>query len=734
MRGRTFALILIGLLATGHDACARADRLPTITGVRVGLSGHYKAGLWTPVEVVLAGGTEPAEGQIVLTVPDGDGVPTQFSTALDAPCRVEPGREFRNVLYVRFGRRESSLAVEFRDRQGLRVQRLFQAGAVPEGSVFPPAVSSKEVLIAVVGRDAMGVEEAVKGLRAQSGEHATVVRLDDLSALPTRWYGYEGIDLVALSTSRPEIFAAPLEPDAQIAALEQWVRLGGKLLLSVGRSGKAVLAIRGALARLAPGEFQQTVPLRQTNALESYIESRVPIPSGAAGALRVSQIERAQGVVEAREGTLPLIVRRALGFGQVIFTAFDLDEGPLRDWPDRGVLVGKLLDLGAASLENVREGRGIIRHGYDDLAGQLRSALDQFPEVILVPFWSIVVIVAGYLILIGPGDYFLVRKVFGRAATTWITFPLAVVGVSAGLYVLANAIKGHQVRLNQVDLIDVDLPTGEVRGTSWANVFSPRVDQYDLTWAPRGLGGPSEAGSLLLSWFGLPGEGLGAMNARTIAPATWRQPYEFASSLDALTRVPIQVWSTKSLAARWNGRQSVVPIRAVLSDEERNLTGSVTSELDFPLKGSLLCYGRWAYELGNLERGRPIQIGLSVQRRDLKTLLTGRKLVLGENREINTPYDRASTDLAYVLRAMMFFKAAGGYHYTGLANRYQAFVDLSDVLQAGHAILVAEAPTAAEASQGVQILRNGAPLDAAEAEHLTVYRFVLPVKKLEAGP
>ena len=40
---------------------------------------------------------------------------------------------------------------------------------------------------------------------------------------------------------------------------------------------------------------------------------------------------------------------------------------------------------------------------------------------------------------------------------------------------------------------------------------------------------------------------------------------------------------------------------------------------------------------------------------------------------------------------MMFYEAAGGQRYTGLWNAYQDFVDLSTLLKADRAILVAQA-------------------------------------------
>ena len=55
--------LLIRLLAILFlwPATARAEqaRAPEIVGLRVGFAGCYKAGLWTPVEVTLRGGSRP---------------------------------------------------------------------------------------------------------------------------------------------------------------------------------------------------------------------------------------------------------------------------------------------------------------------------------------------------------------------------------------------------------------------------------------------------------------------------------------------------------------------------------------------------------------------------------------------------------------------------------------------------------------------------------------------------
>ncbi len=78
---------------------------------------------------------------------------------------------------------------------------------------------------------------------------------------------------------------------------------------------------------------------------------------------------------------------------------------------------------------------------------------------------------------------------------------------------------------------------------------------------------------------------------------------------------------------------------------------------------------------------------------------------------------------------MTFFDAAGGMRDTGLANRYQAFSDMSDLVKLNRAVLVAEAPSGDGPSpaHGAEILANGQRIADPQDRHVTVYRFVLPV-------
>ena len=162
--------------------------------------------------------------------------------------------------------------------------------------------------------------------------------------------------------------------------------------------------------------------------------------------------------------------------------------------------------------------------------------------------------------------------------------------------------------------------------------------------------------------------------------------------------------------------------------------GSITNTLDIALEDCVLIFGRWAYVLGAVESGATVEIDARLRRTELKTFLTGRRIVFDRQTDKFqhelTPYNPASTRVDDVLRMMMFFEAAGGRRYTGLVNHYQSFVDLSGLLRADRALLIARAPSDAAARRfGAAWMRDGRSLGRPDDGHAVYFRFVFPVNR-----
>ncbi|MCS7305049.1 MAG: hypothetical protein NZ602_08095 [Thermoguttaceae bacterium] len=760
----------------------RASNGPEILGVQVGWAGRYKVGFWTPVEVLVRGGRQAGQAVVVLQTTDSEGTVACFGS------RVGPERLLRwtgpDVLrlsmYALFTQTESGLTValhepvfegeQFRAGRRLVEERIRISAGLGSGRTEAadeseeinslkqmfPALWATQLLLVSIGPGSVGLEEAVRPVeligslhwpKARSPVVVAISQPEAVGRLPKDWFGYEGVDLITISTSQPELLQPLLNDPQRTEALTEWVRLGGKLVLFIGSQAKWLAEQGGVLGRLLPGRIVGTSTLRTAAGYEIYADSRVPVPGMGRPntGIWVPRWEELEGQVEVRQADLPLAIRWPLGLGEVVVVGGDFDRPPLAQWPDRGRFLRKLLALPLPKGEEGREGGALMHTGYRDLSGQWRSALDQFPGLPMVSFWPVAGLILLYLLLIGPGDYLLLRKVVGRMHWTWLTFSTMVVLTSAGAYGLGLYLKGRQVRYNQVDLVDVDVKSGRVRGTTWINLFSPQTDTYTLSLSPYGPdGNPLDHPQMLLSPIGLAGEGLGGMRTRPGGTLLWERHYEWSARADQLLELPVHVWSSRVLLARWWAQSRTWP-KAELIDRDQLPEGTLTNTLPISLEQCILAYGRWGYALGRLDPGQSVAIEpMSRLRIELPTLLSG-----GGGAQLGKagwaaagrkPYNPQSLHLTEILQTMMFFDTIGGEAYTGLCHRYHSFLDGSGWLRQGRAVLVAQirpqppSPTGASKNTpspshpGAILLRDGQPLEhPAEDQHLVFVRFVYPV-------
>lgn len=723
------SLLILLLLSIG-TACGDSE---IIAGVEVGFSGVYQAGLWTPVRVQFAPSVDLGGAEVSLIVPDGDGVPSRVSAPLPSPAPDSI------LLYTRFGRLHCPLTVRVERSGEFVAERTFEATDEPTETTIPAAVGSNQRLVIVIGSASLGIGDAIAQMREPAEEQTRLVELKKAADLPDEWFGYECVSLLVLSGTDLECYAGLSANDRRVEAIAKWIRHGGRLLITAGEYGEQLFGVQGSLRSLVPGTFVKTLPLSQARELERFADSNDSLLGGGQ-TLQVSQLTDVRGRITKREGNLPLIVDRVWGFGQVVFLAADLDRGPLGHWESRPRLVAKMLGWPLKPIEEAEDNKAIRHFGYSDMAGQLRSGLDQFEGVRRIPFGLILGVVVVYLLLVGPGDYFLVRKVLRRMELTWVTFPAVVVLFCVLAYFVARYTKGDQFLVNQASLIDVDVETGDLRGTAWASVFSPETCRADLRFESRGERAAAETDSKpLTAWLGLSGRGLGGMDPVAPPPTVWPEPYDFQDGNSLLAQLPLQVWSSKSLTARWGGKMEST-FDCDLEEKGPVPSGHIINRLQVPLSDCLLVYGNWVYELGTLTPGQNFRIGPTVPRRELASFLTGRKLVFDKGQERATQqatrYSIESIDADYILRAMTFFEAAGGRPYTHLANTYQGFIDMSGLLQRDRAVLVARlagsdggAAVNATLPCDVQIslTRQGEVVPVRE-KHTVLLRFVLPVK------
>ncbi|MDC0935006.1 hypothetical protein OAS39_01875 [Pirellulales bacterium] len=727
------ALVCCVCLFFSAAAFAQRPQPTRIESLRLGFNGVYKVGCWTSLEATLRGGDEPADGFLQVSTADSDGVPVTYTAP--RPVRVVPGQTASVRLYVRPGQTGGEFSVRLVDADGkLRAKSTFYADEGAGESNVPPALPAVDRIVVAFGPP-VGLSKSVQqSSSADATARTAVAQLEDPGQLPLDWYGYEGIETVILATSEPESYRGLTADSQRIAALERWVELGGHLVIFCGREAPEFLGPDGALARLAPGKYVESAPLRNSSPLELFAAAEEPIGRGRID-LRVPKLENVEGQILSHAGRnpedLPLIVRTRRQLGQITFAAFDPDRPPLSDWSGRDGLLQKILGWPRNNVENqTAENNMLTGQRFEDLSGQLRTALDvQFAGIKPAPFALVAILIIAYIALIGPGDYFFVKRVLKRMELTWITFPLCVAGVSIGAYFLAFALKGDQLRVNQVELVDVDLDSGLARGTVWTHYFSPSVRQYNLTIHPRFAATDLEpAEPPLIAWLGMPGTGLGGMQSSAAQSILPGRGYQIVPTLDAIAGMPVQEWSTKTLTARWTAEVDP-PLKASLRpDGDELVTGQVTNQTDVDLQECVLLFGRWAYQVRRLSAGETIEINQSLQPRTVKTQLTGVEIRDDENSppvtEAPVMFDPSGADIDRLAKLMMFYEALGGQSYASTWHRYQHFVDMSRLLRSDSAILLARVRSVT----GSQWKDGDDPLKSDSDRHWTYYRFLIPVK------
>lgn len=674
-----FALLAVAALA--GPAVAQRPRVK-IDDARVGLPAGggsvadrdlagranpvAKRNTWAPISVRLEVLGE-YEGGVNLKVEttDGDDLKTSLVVPLLPTLRgrnpgekVEPA-ELPYVPYARLGDRigEVTLTVVSDGKDG-RVRDLSEPYRFTARDRLVQFKDAASYVVLGLGSRLPGFElpadKAEK--RTQTDPNAVAPRpgfrngrvqtavVTDVRDLPDRWFGYSACDLVVLNTGAapPEFLDELFDPDkskpfvARRDALFEWVRRGGKLVVSVG-SAAGKLAQSPVFQDLLPVPVSREQPTRAAAEvpLRFNVANAVPVNGRLApktDTFPVARFVRLPGGKPARVSLAsadpaaePVVVQSGFGLGKVTAVAFDLDRSPFAEFAYRPEFWDWLVrEAGTARTSLAPDGKPTNVVDYtrpdaeDDLAAGLRQGVDTFDGVPVISFGWVALFIVLYTLLIGPVEYYFLKKVVGRLELTWVTFPLIVLSVSGIAYVTAYAIKGNDLKLNKVDLVDVDLAGGRVYGRTWFTLFSPRIESYTVGVEPR-AGWVKASPELpppapLVDWMaGGRGGGGGSIISRG---------YGYHSGFDArgltladgLVGVPVQVWSTKAFTASWVGEidKAAPLVQADLFHPPADpgaVTGSLVSNLPVGvLADPVLVYAGKVYKLPPLTPGQKVDV------------------------------------------------------------------------------------------------------------------------------
>jgi len=210
------------------------------------------------------------------------------------------------------------------------------------------------------------------------------------------------------------------------------------------------------------------VPLDALAAWAGADEPAVAEATVSTGTLR----DDAMALVSADDGT-PIASMRSVGSGRVILLGADLAAEPYRGWDGSTRLWGRLLPGDA--LAEWFGGRPDI----EGTVSAMSEALTNLPELEIPPAELLLAVIAGYIILIGPISYLVLRRL-DRRELAWITAPLLIVVFTATSFGIGLALKGSDVIVNQISLVRAASEGGAATVETYAGIFSPTRRTFDM--------------------------------------------------------------------------------------------------------------------------------------------------------------------------------------------------------------------------------------------------------------
>lgn len=513
------------------------------------LGGHARAGGWLAVAVDLANAGPPISGELRITA--GPSGRVTFARAVDLPTDSRK----REVLYVQ--------APSF----GQRLQLTFVRGNEPVART-PIEVAvhdTSQLLVGLVAERRPPIVAALRDLAVGPSGAPAIVTLAPAD-LPERVEAWSALDRLVWQ----DVDTSTLSP-GQLAALRAWLVGGGRLVVLGGTGGL------GAVARFA----DDILPYRPTVTIDAPTEALRNLlgatPNGSTVPTLAGPLLRGRALV--RVGDEVVVGEAPYGAGAVTLVGFDPTVPPIADLPEMASFWNRLLPARSAGALNL----------VDD--GQLVAALTALPALALPPIGGLLALLGGYIVLVGPLNYLVLRRL-DRREWAWITMPLLIVGFAAAAYAYGAALRGSDLIVNEVAIAAGAAGTTDGRAQTYVGVFSPSRGTYELSLP----GGPLVAAPLS-EMFGVAGADGTRLDVLQGDPARVRN-------------LSIGYGTLRSI--RLEAPTSVPLVEADLRLVDGVLSGSITNRSATRLLAPAVVLGASAITLPDLPPGETTRVRLPI--------------------------------------------------------------------------------------------------------------------------
>jgi hypothetical protein len=535
----TLSMIVLGWVVT--PVAARQNATASVE-VAAFYGGTAKTGYWLPVHVTVA--NDGPDRNAVVRLGNAN------SGMFDVPVELPRGARKSLVMYVR--------PVFTRTNQALLLDG-DQELARDELTITP--VSTTAQVIGLVMEQPLTAPLPVPPPRIKQAT-PTVMRED----IPARAEGLAMFDALVMDGAAFEGLTTE-----QIAALNDWVEGGGQLVIGVGQDPAVVATLPPAF------QIAMAQPLAQ-----QAVEGTVLGELGAGAQVRAAALTP----TEDSTALDALAVQRMWGRGRISMVGFSLSDLALQQLPRDTTLWGSLMQIrhldpnmhGEMSIDDVQE-------------QQFAQALYNLPALKLPPLNVLAALLVAYIVVVGPGLFFLLRRL-DRQALAWVLIPAITVVFALSTYGYGLSIRGNDVILNEVSFVQ---PLGDqARIRTFAGIFSPTARSYDIEMDDVALTRPLQFDPGM--WGREPAQGAAQGGGRG----------QFIQGSGEVRDLVVGQWSMTTFTAE--ARKPYQTLEAHLELGERTLRGTIRNLSDSAIRDIAVIYGSRPLVVGNLEAGASTEV------------------------------------------------------------------------------------------------------------------------------
>lgn len=440
-RVAVLAALVLGLLAPMLAATPVRAASSVEISLRALVGGRYEVGGWAAVAVTLVNDGEPTEGTLSA---ESEGGTVQRFVEMPAGARKVV------MLYVQPEAFQRRITVAYQEPNG-----------TVEAEVEVRVMEQSGSQLAIVG-DGNGAlrPQITSALDESAAEPVTIGAAD----IPERPEALEGISAMVWATDSAAL------GEAQRRSIQRWVANGGELVVVAGADWQARTA-----------GFADILPLSSIAALDGVPHAALATWSGSqAPALAADTVasgplhEDARALVSAEDGTV-LLSMRPVGAGRTILIGSDFATEAYRAWEGAPRIWSRLVPANTNFEQFMGGGIPVAEESLNSML----QALGNLPSLEVPPAEMLLAVIVGYILLLGPISYLVLRRL-DRRELAWITAPVLVVLFTACSYGIGNALKGSDVITNQIALIRTSTAGGAATVQTYAGIFSPQRATYDL--------------------------------------------------------------------------------------------------------------------------------------------------------------------------------------------------------------------------------------------------------------